>query len=410
MHTFVARQPILDRNRDIFAYELLYRDGFLNACTAASLDDASSQVIGDSCLVMGFDKLTRGKHIFINVTEQVIGADYLALLPKQSVIELLEDVRPTDEVLASCRRLKEEGFRIALDDFVYDPSLDPLLELADLIKVDWRMHAPPGRARLVPKLLARGLCVLAEKVETWDDYNEAAALGCRYFQGYFFSKPEVLKTRRLPAFELIHVQLLRELNRSEIDFDAVESLIKRETSLAYKLLRYINSAAMGIRSEVRSIRHAMVLLGHNAFRRWANLATVSSLSGGKTQELLLQASVRGRLGELLAPDVRMADRDQELFLLGMFSLLDAFLDRPMRFIVEELGLSNDLEAALLLGKAPLASVLDMIVAIERGDWRRVRTLSAKLSIPEEVVAAKYLEAVSWADSSGFAFGTAHEAA
>lgn len=402
MDIFVARQPILDRNREIFAYELLYRDGFLNACTAVSLDHASTQVIGNSFLVMGFDALTRGKHVFINVTEQVIEADYLELLPKHAVIEILETVRPTNEVLASCRRLKEEGFRIALDDFVYDPSLDSLLEIADIIKVDWLMHTPEERARIVPKLLARGLVVLAEKVETWEDYDEAAALGCKYFQGYFFSKPEVLTTRRLPAFAFVHLQLLRELNREEIDFDAVEALIKRETSLAYKLLRYINSAAMGVRSDVRSIRHAMVLLGHNAFRRWANLATVSSLSSGKPEELLLQASIRGRLGELLAFEMRLEGRDQELFLLGMFSLLDAFLDRPMGFIVKELGLSKDLEAALLLGKAPLVSVLDVIVAIERGDWQRVRTLSSKLGLADNVVAAKYLEAVAWADGSGCA--------
>ena len=400
MDIFIARQPILDRKRRVYGYELLYRSGPENVFRATCQDQASTKVIGDSMFVMGLDRLTGGRRAFINLTETVLTHDYLTLLPNEiAVYEILETIRPTPAVLEACRKLKAAGYTIALDDFMPDPSLEPRVKLADIIKIDWRQLSERRRGYLIRKFTKRGIQVVAEKIETWGEYEEAHDLGCTYFQGYFMSEPEMLKAREVPAGKLGCLQILSEIHRENLDYDRIEGVVKRDVSLTWKLLRYINSVYFGLRNEVSSIRHAVVLLGEREFKRWAALAAMSGLGDSKPQELLMQAAIRGRLCELLAPNVGLQSRAQEVFLLGMFSLLDAFLDQPLHSILPSLPIAKDVRDTLLGNPGPLRSVLDCAIAQERGRWIRLTARARDLDLDPEDVARMYFAAIEWAEAS-----------
>ena len=259
---FIARQPIFDTNRNVFGYELLFRSGFTNSFTHTDGDQASSLLIGNSLTVFGLFALTGNTRAFINFTQNVLVEGHAFLLPpKDVVVELLEIIEPTPEVIQACRALKEAGYVLAMDDFLYDPRLEPLLETADIIKVDFRASAPEQCRTYANQFTVRGKKLLAEKVETWQEWHDAVDWGYHYFQGYFFSKPETVSGRDLPPSKLSILRLLQELGHPEVDFRRVEQVLKKEPSLALKFLGYLNSAMFGWQSKITSLRHAAVLLG-----------------------------------------------------------------------------------------------------------------------------------------------------
>ena len=398
MKSYIARQPILDRQQLLVAYELLYRAGPTNSAVGADQEIATSSVLDQSMLSGDLASLTGGHLAFINLTERALTGDLATGLPKSAVVlEILESVRPSPVVLDAIRRHKELGYRIALDDFTGEAKFAPIISLADYVKVDWRGAPRDRRAHIVYELVRRRIPVLAEKVETWDEFREAEQLGCQFFQGYFFSTPEMLRRQALPAGKQIAVRLLAELNRPTLDFDSIEPLIKSDLSFSFRLLRYINSSAFGLRQEVSSIRHALVLLGEREFRRWANIAVLSALGDQKSNQLVVAAAVRGRMCELLARELGVPDRDQELFLLGLLSLLDAFLDQPLAELVRELPVSNDIRQALGGTRNRLGNVLAFTSAYERGNFTVASALATKLNVHFPGVADSYLDALQWAD-------------
>ncbi len=400
---YVARQPILDQQKNLFAYELLYRSSRENAFDGTDSTTATARVISNAFLTIGLERLVGDRRAFVNFDRNMLTGGLVELLPStQLVVELLEQITPDDEVLASCRSLKSMGYLLALDDFVCADGFESLLELADIVKVDFRLTTEQERPLLTRKLRGWGVQLLAEKVETQEEFETASDLGYTLFQGYFFSRPAIGEGRQIPGFKLNYLRILREVGNPDLDFDRIEDVLKCEASLLHKLLRYVNSAHFQWSREVESIRHALALLGETELRKWIALVTMSGLASDKPQQLVVDAVTRGRFCERFSARVGLASRSSELFLLGLYSLLDALLDRPMAEIVDEVQLADDIGAALLdepVKTRGLAETLCLARAYERADWALLESTTKKMRIGVGAVSDAYLEAVEWAETN-----------
>jgi c-di-GMP-related signal transduction protein len=391
---YVARQPILTREEQVFGYELLFRDGIENYFRGSDPEAASRSTL-DSSILMGLDVLCGNRRAFVNCTREVLIKDYITLLPSSlAVVEILETVTPDDQVLAACHRLKEAGYMIALDDFAIDDPREPLTDLADIIKVDLRRTAPEQCAQLVQRYGPWRCRMLAEKVETREEFFTARKAGFVYFQGYFFREPEVLSTHEIPANQLNYVRMLQAVSRAELDHREIENLIKSEASLCYRLLRYMNSAAFSFVTEIHSVRHAMQLLGEREVRRWVRLVATFGPGQSKSSELVLAALVRARFCELLSPKVPHGDSD--LFLMGLFSLMDTILETPMSDLLVNIPVDQETKAILLGGASRLRPVYQLMLARESGEWQQAAELAQQLHVTESEVAEGYWQAMQWA--------------
>jgi c-di-GMP-related signal transduction protein len=400
VEVFVARQPIFDRNRKVWAYELLFRaDGAATHYGGAEPSSATRQVISHGMLSIGWDKMLRGKPGCINFGRDMLLQDlYSSLPPGQTIIELTEDIEADDEVLEAVRGVRDQGYRIALDDFRPGPRMDSLVELADLVKVE--MDTPKEKQEIILREMhSRGIRVLSEKVETDTEFRWALRAGFDYFQGNFFAHPLILQGTQIPAMKIQCLRLIQEAHRAELDFTRLTALISQDVSLSYKLLRYANSARFGRQGKIHSIRRALVVLGEYGIRKWIAIAALPAIAGDKPSELVTHSLVRGRFCELLGQASGQGVEDQA-FLIGLFSMLDALLDRPLNDALEELGLALPLDS-VLRGMAPEESVLNQIYSLvrryEAADWDGVDVLAGKLGTPSEVVGAAYREALPWAD-------------
>ena len=400
MDTFIARQPIFDQQQKVYAYELLFRsNAHNNFCDQTDLNQAAAKVIADSGLLLGTENITGGKKAFINVTRDVLLDESVTLLPKElTVVEILETVEPDAEVIAACRKLKEMGYLLALDDFVYDARYEPLVELADIIKVDCLATSREAQAALARHIRQslKPTLLLAEKIETREAFQEAVDLGFTYFQGYFFCRPTILSKKDVPGFKLQHLRILQEIHKPDLDFTQIETIIRRDLSLTYKLLRYINSASFGRRSEIESIKQALMLLGEKQLKKWVSLVALTSMGKDKTEELVMQTIFRAKFCESLAPAFGLKSRAEDLFLMGMFSLIDAILDRPLEETIKDLPIADDIKATLAGQESRLSSVYEFALAYERGDWDETMARSEHLTTPECELTQFYLESLEWA--------------
>lgn len=390
---YVARQPILDREEKVFGYELLFRDGMENAF-GGDCDEASRATL-DRSLVMGLDVLCDGRRAFINCTRDTLIKGLVTLLPSAStVVEVLETVPGDPDVIAACQKLKDSGYTIALDDFVADDKREVLAEMADVIKVDMKLTTDTQRAAIVQKYGPRRHRLLAEKIEKRCEFTQARDQGFVYFQGFFFRRPEKLKTHDLPSNRLNYLRMLQEVSHPELDVPALERLIKGEASICYRLLRYLNSPVFGLKNEIRSVRHALSMLGEREVRRWVRLVAAVGAGQEKTSDLVLSALVRGRFGELLQPLVPHGDSD--LFLLGLLSLLDAMLEMPMSDVLDLVPLDHETKEVLLGKPSALRPIYQLMLAHESGEWEAAAELSARFQLDSGEVAGYYWHAQQWA--------------
>lgn len=390
---YVARQPIFDRQERVYGYELLFRDGLENAFHG-DVEEASRATL-DRSLLMGLDVLCDGRRAFVNCTRDTLLKGLVALLPtKMTVVEILESVPADTEVLAACRSLKDEGYAIALDDYVGDSRRDALAEIADIIKVEMRLTTPAERKCLLKRFGPRCCRMLAEKVETHAEFVEARDQGFDYFQGYFFRRPEVLCARDVPANRLHYLRMLQEVSKPELDIDELETLVKAEASICYRLLRYLNSTVFAFHNEIHSVRHALAILGERDLRRWVRLVATVGAGQDKTSDLVLSALVRGRFGELLAPSVPHGSSD--LFLMGLLSLIDAMLEMPMKQVLDRISVDQATRDVLLGQPSGLQPVFALMLAEESGQWELAEKVAASLRLDSELVAGKYWEAQQWA--------------
>jgi c-di-GMP-related signal transduction protein len=348
---FLARHPIFTREEQVFGYELLFRDGPDNYFGGLDADAASRETL-DSATLMGLDVLCGNRRAFVNCTREILIRDYLTLLPSnQAVAEIVKEVPPDDQVIAACQRLKAAGYWIALDDYVLDDQREPLTELADILKVNFRSTSAEQRDEIMQRHGPWRCRLLAARVETREEFFEARKAGFLYFQGYFFCQPEMLSTRDIPANRMHYVRMLQAVSSEELNHQEIETLIKSEAALCYRLLRYMNSASFGFVSEIHSVKHAFSLLGEREVRRWVRVVATMGAGAGKSSEVVLAALVRGRFCELLSPRVEHGSSD--LFLMELFSLMDTILETPMSDLLTNVPVDLQTKNLLLTGTGPL---------------------------------------------------------
>jgi len=391
---FVARQPIFDRTLSVFGYELLFRDGLEN-CFNADPEAASRSTL-DTSLLLGLNTLCDNRRAFINCTRDVLLKDLVTLLPpEQTAVEILETVEPGDRVIAACKRLKESGYLIALDDFAPNDLRTPLSDFADIMKIDFRVARFEERAGLMRRFGSAKRRMLAEKLETPQEFKQARDMGFVLFQGYFFRRPEVLTAREVPASKLHYLRLLEMVCRPELDLRELERMIKQEASICYRLLRYLNSPLFGFSLEIKSVRHAMAILEKRELRRWIRLVVTVSAAEQKCSELVLTGLGRARFCELLSSQLRSGS---DLFLMGLLSVMDAILEVPMEVVLEQVPVEKETKAALLGQAGVLRPLYQLMLALESAEWDAAAGLARDLKLSDEDAADKWWQAMQCAQN------------
>jgi len=393
---FAARMPILSTGEKVFGYKLLFRSDVNSYFPSVEGDVASRGVIDMSSLI-GFNTLCNNLPAFIVTTRDILVRQYLALLPADKVIAEIPDTVTTDaEVVRACKQLKESGCKIALSNFRADDPRRELEEIADFLKVDIRMCTLADIAAITNCYRGRGPRLIAEKVETREDFEFCKAEGFSYFEGFFFRKPEMIRARGAQSNRTVYLRLLSAISRPDLDWKEIEEIIKSDPMLYYRLLRYLSSAIFGLRGEVRTVGQALTILGEKEIRRWCQLSGMLELSRNKPSDLALAALVRARFAELIG--AKVGSGGSNLFQVGLLSLMDAILEIPMREVLEGLPIDEGSRIVLLEGAGPLSPVYDLMLAVEAGVWPRMAALSSQLGIDQEFVAQSHWAAMEWAQS------------
>lgn len=391
---FLGRQPIVDEKCRLFGYELLFRAGATDSFSGDP-ELATRDVVDHWLMLMPEPEETAA---FVNCTRDALVDGVVSLLPPAStVLEIPEDIEPDAQLLAACRSLKKQGYRIALDDFAPLRSRAPLLEFADFVKIDFRASSAAVRREIESMLQGSWALRIAEKIETEEEMRTARAEGCLLFQGYFFSRPVLVSSRNLPQNRLIYLRLLAELHESPANLNRVESLVTSDTTLCYRVLRLANSAMQAHPGVVTTIREALLMVGDDAMRRMVTVALAGVLTGHRPPALASMALTRARFCELLAPSI--AQEPQQLYLLGMLSLLDVLLETPMPRLLKTLPLGPEMKSALIGEASPLTPALNLVRCLECCNWQQCELLRSTLGVTESAVAALYLDALRWSAQS-----------
>jgi EAL and modified HD-GYP domain-containing signal transduction protein len=393
---FLARQPIFNLQRKVVAYELLFRSGWENHFSG-EVNQATRQTL-DNCLSMDIESLVSDKLAFVNCTREAL-VDRLATLlpPKTTVLEVLETIEPDAEVVEACRDLRRMGYRIALDDFIPRPEMRPLVEIADYVKVDFRLCDVAMRRAVRQMIRNTNAALVAEKVEDEEEFQVARNEGYKYFQGFFFCRPRVVTRPSIPANQMNFIHLLAELAQEPLKTDNVLKIVQMDTSLCYRLLRLANSQLWGLRGDVTSVRGAFMLVGENRFRMLVMVAASNELAQDQSPALLSLSLERARFCELFAPLI--GENPTEQFLLGLLSVLDAMLHTSMEAITRSLPLRPEAKQALLGAKNHLAIPLCLIRSFELGAWGDCSQATSIPGVDEDTLAKLYVESLRWAEES-----------
>jgi EAL and modified HD-GYP domain-containing signal transduction protein len=362
-------------------------------------DSATSKLLSNSFFNIGIEKIAGSNLAFINFTQELL-LKQLPLMFSQDrlVVEILEDVQPERDVIEACQEIALNGYIIVLDDFFYKPSLEPLIEVADIIKIDIKATPLEEVGDLVKKMTERGVDLLAEKVETHDEFNRALEMGFRYFQGFFFSKPEVLKGKEISTPQMQLLEIMAEVNKEDFEFNRLEKMIVRDASISYKLMRLINSAYFKRAKEISSIRQAIVMIGEVGIRRFLSLISMAGLAGNKPDELIKVSLVRAKFCELLGNHPGSSAETSELFTLGLFSLIDAIMDASMEDLMSQIPISGNIKEVLISGTGDLSGYLRLVESYEKGNWGEIDEATNIMGIDHDDLPRRYMESLSWADS------------
>jgi EAL and modified HD-GYP domain-containing signal transduction protein len=395
---FLARQPILASSQNVFAYEILCRYGPENYFRAPAGGTPDVKAMDDLFLT-GLKYMTRGLPAFVNCTRDFLMQDYLELLPREIIVgEILETIKADEEVLTACRRLKDKGYRLALDDYEDRPELTPFIEVASFVKIDFLTTPLEEQKRLGEKFRKLRIPLIAEKVETHEQFQRGCQMGYEFFQGYFFCRPEMVSRHRVPENKAIYMQLLRVANRPEIDLTDIGDLIKQEISLSYRLLRYLNSPLFGFVGEIHSIPHAVRLLGEKAIQKWISLVCVAAMGEDRPGELVRMPLVRARFCELLAESVEdLEPVAGDCFLLGLLSLLDALLNMPMEDVLAGLPVDEEIKNALFGLPSRFRGVFETALDYEHGTWEQLEASAQAAGLDEQRIPQLFTEALTWSD-------------
>jgi len=388
---FIARQPILTHRLALLGYELFFRAGTNGK--APSDTDATSRVIAASTMLFHWESLLGRSLAFVNFGEPEVlnGAAYL--LPSAlTVIELASSIPASAEVLQACKDLQKAKYRLALDDFLGLPDQQALLPLVDFLKVDFRETTEKEQLEISRKYGGAHAALVAKKVETWKDFRYAKALRYHNFQGFFFLEPQVLERREIASTKANALRLLRAVHENPMNLPRIEEILKQEPTFSVKLLRYLNSPILALRTEITSLRMAITLLGEEEFRRWASLAAVVTPAEDKPAELVRTALVRAFFCEEMARLAHPQSATFEFFLVGLLSVMNAILDQPLDYVLAELAVSARVREALTGEANELRQPLDAALAYERGDWAEFARIMEQLAMPEDLVPDCFLAA------------------
>jgi EAL and modified HD-GYP domain-containing signal transduction protein len=382
----------------IYGYELLHRRNSSNAYEHEDHNAATAELVRNSFLVLDFDNLIDGTRGFINFTQDLLEAGIPSILPKEKiVIEILETVKATDAVIEMCKKLKSEGYILALDDWNYDR--EPLVELVDIIKIDYTTDQKKKQHDLIKKYKGK-VKFLAEKVETREEFKEAAHLGYELFQGYFFCKPMMIKSKEIASLNIHLIEILKELQKKHPDFSEITQIIERDLGLTYKLLKMANSIYYGAKCEITDLHHAVVRLGIQEMKRWISILLIKDFENNENRELIKVCLLRGKMLSLLAEEMNKAMAETDFFFTGIFSSIDIIMDQEMKTIISDLALSNDVKHALLGKKGLLRDCLDAVLLYEKLEFDEALLKLSAMGVDLGRFTELYIEALLWQKTSG----------
>ncbi|GAA0854526.1 EAL and HDOD domain-containing protein [Aliiglaciecola litoralis] len=405
MFAYVARQAIFDKESNVKAYELLFRDGKRNCFPDIEPDEATSKLIAGSHLALGVEEITDGKTAYINFHNDTLLYRFpTSLNPQAVVIEIVETVEISDKLIAACKHLKNLGYQIALDDHDFDPKWDVLLPFISIIKIDIMECEFDVIAQHLPKFRDAKLKLVAERVETREEFDRCVELGFDFFQGYFFAKPEVMKQKNIPSSKMTLLELMKESASSQFDFELISHIIERDVALSYMLLRFINNPIMNKRNKITSLTHALTYMGEVEIKKFIALVALANLGDDKAPELVHLSLVRARFCELTALAKKEISNPPKGFLVGLFSLLDALLDQNMNQLMKKLPLSDELKNALCGMKSQLRDYLSLARAFEYADWEGVKRHAKGLELDQRLLHSFYNESIKWGASMARSIG------
>jgi len=386
----IGRQQIFDQNLNVYAYELLFRGNDFDLNNKDGATQATNQVITDTILELGLNVIVGQHKAFINFTTQNILDNTPLHLPKERiVIEVLENVKLDARIIANLKEMSKLGYIIALDDFVFSEEWTPLVEFADIIKLDVLEMGEAKTRDLIKRLKPYNVALLAEKVETYAEYQYLLELGCDYFQGFFLNKPNIVSGKRVSFNQTAAIQLLKTINNPDLEFEDLAKIISLDVGLSYKLLHYINSAFFALPNKISSINYAISYLGLKEIKRWVNILTLASLSA-KPEAVMQNALIRGKMCEVLA-DLNGSQSDN-FFLIGILSNLDSLLDMPLDEALNQLSLSDDIVAAILNKEGLGGEALKCVISYEHWD---ISSISFR-NIDQAIIGDTYIHSINWA--------------
>ena len=398
MYSYVARQPILNIKQETVAFELLFRDGEDNSFPGVCPDKATSTIIVDNQLILGIEEVTGSLPAYINFHADALIQQIPAFLdPKKVVIEILEDVPISDELLSACKSLKEKGYTLALDDHDFDPKWDVFLPFVDIIKVDVLEVSILDISRFLRRLKNFKITLLAEKVETLKEFEKLKLLGFTLFQGYFFARPEMMKKKNISSSKKHILDLLEHASSAEFNFDAISEVFSRDLGLTYKLLRFINSPGYGPSKEIGSLKHALIYIGDLELKKFIALLVLADLNENKPNEIIRVSLVRAKFCEQISALKKDVENPPKAFLTGMLSHIDGVLDQHIDTVMEILPVHGEIKKALMKRENHLAKYLDLSLALEKGNWMLAKIISDSIGVNEVKCLDAYQDAINWSD-------------
>jgi len=399
MYFYAARQPILDKNKNLYAYELLFRDSIDNVFPDVDGDEATSKMVEASSFNMGISEFTANKPAFINFTLETLSQGYPEMLtPDELVVEVLETIKPGKRLLALCKDLYNKGYTLALDDYEHQPVWEHFYPFIKIIKIDWQLSSIDDIKEIISAITKYPhIKLLAEKVETYEEYNQAIELGCELFQGFFFAKPEMVKTKSLSPSQVAMAELLYETSKPDLDLASITSVFERDVTLSYKLLRYANSPIFRRRAEIATIKQALVTLGSAELKRFMGLMFTANINPDKPSELINSAMTRAKFCELSTENLKSNVDSSIAFLTGLLSLIDAILDEDINSVLEKLPLAQEIKDTLLTGEGTMALLIQLVELIEHAKWDESAVTMEKLGLTKEQAMKDYNDAISWAN-------------
>jgi EAL and modified HD-GYP domain-containing signal transduction protein len=398
LYSYVARQPILDIAQNIVAYELLFRDGKSNSFPDIDPNQATSNILTNNHLTLGLEQVTGNLTAYINFHADTLIFHFPSFLdPKNVVLEILEDVPVTPELLSACKSLYKKGYKLALDDFDFDEKWEAFYPFIDIIKIDVLQFSILEISKLVRKLSGLDVTLLAEKVETSQQFEKLKMLGFTLFQGYFFAKPEMLKQRKITTAKQNILELISQASQIDLNINKISEIFAVDPGLTYKLLRFINSPTYGSSQEITSLKHALAYIGQVELKKFIALLALSDLSSDKNPEIMRLSLARAKFCEQIARYRFESENPPKAFLTGILSLIDGILDHELEYVLGVLPIHEGIKAALRNERGDLGNYLSLVKHIEQGLWQESERIAHEIELDSDICFEAYSISLSWAD-------------